>query len=68
MNFASVYGGVGDGFIHVHHIVPVSVIGTGYIINPIDDLVPVCPNCHAMLHRKDPPYSVEEMKLIIRKN
>lgn len=66
MDFRSIYGEIGAGFIHVHHIIPVSRLGAGYIINPIDDLIPVCPNCHAMLHRKDPPYLVDELKEIIK--
>jgi 5-methylcytosine-specific restriction protein A len=50
-NFESVYGERGKGFIHVHHIVPITKINSEYKVNPIKDLVPVCPNCHAMLHR-----------------
>jgi 5-methylcytosine-specific restriction enzyme A len=52
MNFEDVYGEVGKDFIHVHHIVPLSEIQQDYEVHPIDDLIPVCPNCHAMLHRK----------------
>ena len=33
----------------------------GYDVDPINDLMPVCPNCHAMLHRRTPPFSVEEL-------
>jgi 5-methylcytosine-specific restriction protein A len=36
-------------------------MGNNYIVDPVKDLEPVCPNCHAMLHRKDPPYSIEEL-------
>lgn len=64
-NFKSVYGDVGNGFIHVHHKVELSFIKESYSINPKNDLVPVCPNCHAMLHRKQPAYSIEELKDII---
>ena len=32
---------VGEGFIHVHHIKPVSEIGETYQVDPIDDLIPV---------------------------
>lgn len=60
-DFEKKYGRVGRHFIHVHHIIPVSKIGPDYVINPAKDLIPVCPNCHAMLHRKDPPYSPEEV-------
>lgn len=51
-NFEETYGKRGKGFIHVHHIVPISDIGDEYQVDPIRDLRPVCPNCHAMLHRK----------------
>lgn len=57
-----VYGEIGRGFIHVHHKVPLSSIGKEYELDPIKDLVPVCPNCHAMLHRKEPPYDVNDLK------
>lgn len=52
MNFGEVYGDIGEGFIHVHHITPLHEIGETYTIDYGKDLVPVCPNCHAMLHRK----------------
>lgn len=64
-DFKEKYGQLGDGFIHVHHVVPVSKLGPGYVIDPEIDLTPVCPNCHAMLHRKDPPYLPEELRQII---
>lgn len=66
LNFFDVYGDIGKGFIHVHHITPLSDIKQKYKVDPINDLVPVCPNCHAMLHRKSPPYSVVELRAILR--
>ncbi len=60
-DFEAKYGIIGHNFIHVHHIIPVSKMGSGYKVNPAVDLIPVCPNCHAMLHRKDPPYTPEEV-------
>lgn len=63
--FEEVYGTTGRGFVHVHHVVPVSRIGADYVINPRVDLVPVCANCHAMLHRRDPPFSVEELRSLM---
>ena len=53
-NFYEKYGDIGKGFIHVHHIIPISQIGSSYKINPKNDLIPVCPNCHAMLHTRNP--------------
>ncbi|MDP2890452.1 MAG: HNH endonuclease [Bacteroidota bacterium] len=64
-NFEKQYGEIGKDFIHVHHIKPLSQIGVEYEIDPIKDLCPICPNCHAILHRKNPPYSIEEIKSII---
>ncbi len=61
-NFEYVYGEKGRGFIHVHHLVPLSNIGSDYIINPIEDLRPICPNCHAMIHRQSPALSIDELK------
>ncbi|MDQ1146605.1 5-methylcytosine-specific restriction protein A [Bacillus sp. SORGH_AS 510] len=53
LNFEDTYGAVGKDFIHVHHIIPLHEIQQGYIVDPINDLIPVCPNCHAMLHLKE---------------
>ncbi len=51
LNFEERYGEIGRNFIHVHHVVPISSIGQEYQIDPENDLTPVCPNCHAMLHK-----------------
>jgi 5-methylcytosine-specific restriction protein A len=64
-NFEKVYGKYGKDFIHVHHIIPISTINDTYKIDPIKDLRPVCPNCHAMLHRKKDVKSIEKLKEII---
>lgn len=64
-NFERNYGGRGSEFIHVHHLKPVSEIGESYEIDPVNDLRPVCPNCHAMLHRFDPPASPEEIRRLL---
>jgi 5-methylcytosine-specific restriction protein A len=61
-NFEKVYGEIGQGFIHVHHLIPLSKINQEYEIDPIKDLRPVCPNCHAMIHLKNPPYTIEQIK------
>ena len=51
MNFEETYGELGIGFIHVHHLYPFSVHDAPRETNPDEDLRPVCPNCHAMLHK-----------------
>lgn len=67
-DFEATYGEVGRRFIHVHHLVPISSIGKEYELDIEQDLVPVCPNCHYMLHRKDPPYTVEELKACLTRS
>jgi len=61
-DFFAAYGEVADGFIHVHHLVPLLEIGPDYVVKPDDDLRPVCPNCHAIIHRRTPPYSIKEVR------
>ncbi|MDB4678703.1 HNH endonuclease [Rhodopirellula sp.] len=61
-NFKSQYGSFGEGFIHVHHLRDLASIGREYNVDPKEDLRPVCPNCHAMLHRQKKPLSIEELK------
>ena len=65
MNFQQTYGELGREFIHVHHAVPVSRMGENYKVDPLKELFPVCPNCHAMLHRTDPPMPIEELRALL---
>ena len=67
-NFERIYGELGKEFIHVHHITPIHTIGINYKIDYAKDLIPVCPNCHAMLHRKinGKFYSVSELAQLIK--
>lgn len=60
--FEKIYGELGKSFIHVHHLKPLGEIGEAYEVDPVKDLRPVCPNCHAMLHRKKTALSIEELK------
>lgn len=65
--FGRVYGPEFSGFIHVHHVVPLSTIRKSYRLNPIRDLRPVCPNCHAALHHtRTEPLSIDELRKRIR--
>lgn len=64
-NFKSVYGELGEGYIHVHHLKPLAEVGEEYVLDPINDLRPVCPNCHAMLHRRKPALSIDELVAIV---
>ena len=61
-DFGKVYGRCAQGKIHVHHIIPLSTTKTSQATNPNADLMPICPNCHYVIHLKYPPYSPEEIK------
>ncbi|WP_277758109.1 hypothetical protein [Pseudomonas sp. A34-9] len=61
-NFGRTYGDFGEGYIHVHHRIDISTRSERYKIDPVKDLVPLCPNCHAMVHTLRPSMSVEELK------
>ncbi len=58
----AIYGDIARGFIHVHHLVPLSHRKRSYAINPKLDLIPLCPNCHAVTHLANPPLTLEQLK------
>lgn len=67
-DFEEQYGEVGKDYIEVHHIVPISSTEGEHTVDPINDLIPVCSNCHSILHRKWPvPYTPNEVKSMIIK-
>ena len=66
LDMGKLYGAIAAGMIEVHHVTPVSEVGSGYIINPKTDLIPLCPNCHAVAHRRSPPLSVTEIRLLLQ--
>jgi 5-methylcytosine-specific restriction enzyme A len=66
-DFLKEYGELGRNYIHVHHITDLSSIGKEYDVDPRNDLIPVCPNCHSMLHRDaKPARTVEALKSILQ--
>ena len=65
-DFGKIYGSIGKDFIHVHHVVDIATIGNEYSVDPIKDLIPVCPNCHSMLHKKKPAYLIDELKEMMK--
>ena len=67
-NFGKMYGAIAEGYVHVHHLRQLSAIGAEYQIDPIKDLRPVCPNCHAVIHLRTPPLSIKEAKALRKKH
>ncbi len=66
-SFESKFGEIGKEFCHVHHIEPISETGGEYVVDPKEDLIPVCPNCHAMLHRRKPALKPKELRDLLNK-
>ena len=68
-DFGNTYGAGCEGMIHVHHLKMVSESDGEYTVDPINDLRPVCPNCHMVLHsKKDGCYTIEEVKEMLRQS
>lgn len=65
LDMSSRYGEAAAGLIEVHHVTPVSEVGADYVIDPRSDLVPLCPNCHSVTHRRSPPFSVAELRTML---
>jgi len=67
-NFSQVYGDIGEGFIHVHHLQPLSKSRKRHQVDPIRDLIPVCANCHAMFHHSKRRLTVKKLRDIVEQN
>lgn len=69
ISFEEIYGPLGREYIHVHHLKELSRLPADYRVNPVTDLRPVCPNCHAMIHRgTGPALAIEELKRQLQQN
>jgi predicted HNH restriction endonuclease len=65
-NFKLVYGEAADGYIHVHHLRPLAALAQEYEVDPVNDLRPVCPNCHSVIHLANPPYTLEQVQAMLQ--
>jgi 5-methylcytosine-specific restriction protein A len=64
-DFESTYGEIGRNFIHVHHLQELSQLKKTYVVDPIRDLRPLCPNCHTMIHRTHPAMTITSLRSLI---
>lgn len=64
LEFLKRYGELGRDYIHIHHRVDISTRPDEYDVDPKKDLVPLCPNCHAMAHQQRPSILVEKLREI----
>lgn len=60
-DYSGFYGESAEGLVQVHHLAHAET-PNAYTIDPVRDLRPVCANCHTVLHRREPPYTIEEVK------
>lgn len=51
-DFENTYGEIGKGYIEIHHVMPLFSFTEEKTIDPQKDLIPICSNCHRMIHRK----------------
>lgn len=64
-DFGAAYGDTAAGFIHVHHLRPLASVGREYEVNPVKDMCPVCPNCHAVIHIGGGCRHIDEVKRLV---
>jgi 5-methylcytosine-specific restriction protein A len=62
------YGTIGEGVIDVHHLQELAQRDGKHIVDPEKDLVPVCPNCHRMIHTKRPALSLQAVRNMLTKH
>lgn len=67
-DFAKFYGDDFMGLIHVHHIEPLAAKRAAYKVDARNDLRPVCPNCHAIIHYGGKTRSIEQVKKLLESN
>lgn len=63
LDFKEKYGELGTEYIEVHHLYPISQTDGEHTVDPATELVPLCANCHAMIHRlKGEEMTIEELR------
>lgn len=65
-SFLQAYGTMGSGFIEAHHIRPISSLRPDTLVT-LDDLIPICSNCHSIVHRFQPWPTVDELRKIVHR-
>jgi predicted HNH restriction endonuclease len=67
MTFRSFYGAAASHLVVVHHLDPMGNAKGSRKVDPIKDLIPVCANCHAVLHLRVPPLTIDEVQSLVQR-
>jgi hypothetical protein len=65
LDFQETYGPIGAGYVEIHHLTPVHLMEAPRVVNPVEELVPLCANCHRMVHKVDPPFPPAALREIV---
>lgn len=66
LDMSDKYGELGKGVIEVHHLNPIHLFDDTHKVDYLTDLIPLCPNCHTMIHKLDDPGDIEGLKLLLK--
>ena len=70
-NFEEKYGEAGKGYIEIHHLNPLAerldAASGEPRLTTAEDVVPLCANCHCVVHRARPALTLDELRSTIRK-
>ena len=64
-SFERAYGGTGKDYCEVHHLVPLAA-AEQVTRTRLDDLAILCANCHRVVHLRNPPYSLDEVRGLVK--
>lgn len=67
IDFGQTYGPRGEGFMHFHHLIPMALASGPRQVDGPRDLVPLCPNCHAIVHRGEVLLEIGDLRALLGK-
>ena len=59
------HGEIFGNIIEIHHVEPLCELGEPRAYDPAIDLIPLCPTCHRITHKKKPALTLEELKTVL---
>lgn len=68
INFKNFYGNDIPEIIHIHHVRPLSRYANKKMTDVVKDLIPLCPNCHAVVHSTKKLMSLNDLQKRVKRN